>query len=330
MDRYTPLATLVADAWAAIAGRAEAATSVAADSAEGWALIPAGVGRNGVVFRAERPGEVCAAKVSPDDDRSRGAREHAALCLLRDTAAGTAPQPRALVTRPDGLPVTVLVSSWLDGSTAAAMVAAGRREPDGLAGDLVDLLAAVHTGTRHAADHLRLAVYVTPAQLFERTRWYAARAADPHVDALVERAHSRLAGAAGNGAPPALVHGDVNLANVLVTPGGLRLVDWENAGRGDPCLDMADMCVHPGAFGGEPDRWPELIDRHTRGLGHPTAARRTWFYGRLLTVLWAAISRAEAYRPRVRMAGTGGHSATVLTEQADRYIELAWTLLGRH
>lgn len=121
-----------------------------------------------MVFRAEGHGEVCAAKVSPRDDRCRGAREHAALRLLHDTGLATAPCPRALVTRPGGLPVTVLVSSWVDGTVLSPAA-----EPDaGTADRLVDLLAALHSRTRRAASTLCPAVLgASPAQLLERIRW---------------------------------------------------------------------------------------------------------------------------------------------------------------
>ena len=40
----------------------------------------------------------------------------------------------------------------------------------------------------------------------------------------------------------ALCHNDLIAANILETPAGLRILDWEYAGRGDPFFDLATLC----------------------------------------------------------------------------------------
>lgn len=204
---YAALAARAARGWAAGTGGSGAGTN-------GWLLTPAAAGSNGVVFRAERDGKVCAVKVSPVDERCRGAREHDALCCSVTTARTWHP------TR----------SHWWTGPT-------GCRSP------------------------------------------------------------------------------------CWSVPG------W-TAGRPASCRATPDD-VHPAAFGRRPERL-EMVDRHARGLGDPGAAARSWSRIRLPTVLWVAISRAEARRPRPRLAGTSRFPAAALAEQADRYAELARTLLGRH
>ena len=50
--------------------------------------------------------------------------------------------------------------------------------------------------------------------------------------------------------PPALVHGDFRLGNIIVGPDGLRaVIDWELAHIGDPMEDLGWLCVKAWRFG---------------------------------------------------------------------------------
>jgi aminoglycoside phosphotransferase (APT) family kinase protein len=49
--------------------------------------------------------------------------------------------------------------------------------------------------------------------------------------------------------PYRLCHGDLHPANVLVTPGGPIVIDWFDASRGDPRLDVARTSLLLGALG---------------------------------------------------------------------------------
>lgn len=60
--------------------------------------------------------------------------------------------------------------------------------------------------------------------------------------------------------PPALVHGDFRLGNVLADDGGLvSVLDWELAHAGDPAEDLGWLCVRAWRFGAD--------DRPAAGLG---------------------------------------------------------------
>jgi aminoglycoside phosphotransferase (APT) family kinase protein len=61
--------------------------------------------------------------------------------------------------------------------------------------------------------------------------------------------------------PPAVVHGDLRLGNLIVGPEGLRAVlDWELAHLGDPLEDLGWLCVRSWRFGG-PGRVGGVGDR---------------------------------------------------------------------
>lgn len=52
--------------------------------------------------------------------------------------------------------------------------------------------------------------------------------------------------------PPAVVHGDFRVGNLVVVPEGLRSVlDWELAHLGDPVEDLGWLCVRSWRFGGD-------------------------------------------------------------------------------
>lgn len=53
--------------------------------------------------------------------------------------------------------------------------------------------------------------------------------------------------------PPAVVHGDYRLGNVIVDEDGLRaVIDWELAHLGDPMEDLGWLCVKAWRFGSDP------------------------------------------------------------------------------
>lgn len=301
------LAALALRAW-------ESGAEQAAD--QYWSLTRHARSGNGVVFRATGDGEPYAVKLSPVDARLRGIREHTALVALARTGLAVAPRPHGLVV-PDAGP-SVLLTSWLDAVPAG--------EPDPAA--CVALVAALHRHTLDRPAAVLPAFLGTPARLVAELRRVAARAARRDVDAVVAEVCARTDAPDGEPVRPALLHHDANLDNVVSTAGGPRLVDWENAGWGDPCYDVADICTHPGAYADRPDLWPGLVERHAADLGDPALARRSWAFIRLLTALWAAVCHAEASRPKPRLAGTRRFSPQVQREQAGQYVERFWRLSG--
>jgi aminoglycoside phosphotransferase (APT) family kinase protein len=82
----------------------------------------------------------------------------------------------------------------------------------------------------------------------------------------------------------ALLHGDVQGGNVLLPPGGPKLLDAEIAHVGDPAFDLGTLVAHlvlPGVAAGDPSRalpaveeaWSAYRDRARNGPRFPEVAR---------------------------------------------------------
>jgi hypothetical protein len=153
------------------------------------------------------------------------AHEAASLELL--SGYGLAPPLIAFAT---STPVgDVLVYEMVPGGTWSA--ATGAEAVGGL-------LRRVH-GVEVGEVALR-SLAVTTEQLVHQTRDVVERIADP---AMVARLHGALDRARATDAAPAaapcLVHTDPGPGNVVVGPDGLRLIDWQCPGLGDPIEDLA-------------------------------------------------------------------------------------------
>jgi 5-methylthioribose kinase len=141
-----------------------------------------------------------------------------------------------------------------DVASAAAALGAflGRVHAGTRAGDLASRFANDEMRRLHG-DHVFLLPYrPNDFPLSPRLR---ARAEEIRADAaIVERidaAYARYLEPRG-----ALVHGDVQAANVLLAPGGPKLLDAEIAHVGDPAFDLGQLVAHlllPGLARGEPD-----------------------------------------------------------------------------
>ncbi|MDR1799672.1 MAG: phosphotransferase [Bifidobacteriaceae bacterium] len=92
------------------------------------------------------------------------------------------------------------------------------------------------------------------------------------------------------GVPPdqmVLVHGDFSPSNVLVLPGGgVTLIDWEQAGMGDPVADVAAFAV-AGQVGLEraQELLEEYLERPASGSERQRFYRAAALYG-LVSALW--------------------------------------------
>jgi aminoglycoside phosphotransferase (APT) family kinase protein len=118
-----------------------------------------------------------------------------------------------------------------------------------LSASLVDTLATLHAIDVVGADVVRLG---KPSGFVERQvrgwtdRWHGSKTSPlPEMDALAEWLIARLPPDAD---PPAVVHGDFKLDNVMLDPADIsRIVavfDWEMSAVGDPLVDLGILLAY--------------------------------------------------------------------------------------
>ena len=161
----------------------------------------------------------------------RAATEAQALELMTRLAPGSVPplldsDPNACALVIDEAPPSW--RSWkadlLDG---VADPAVGAR--------LGELVALLHAGTARVE--------------LGSAEWFEAGRVDPYLR-TIQRRHPDLASAIGAyierlvGTQRCVVHGDYSPKNVLAGNGGVWVIDWEVAHRGDPAFDIAFMLNH--------------------------------------------------------------------------------------
>jgi aminoglycoside phosphotransferase (APT) family kinase protein len=176
------------------------------------------------------------------------AREYRVLAALHATGVPV-PLTYALCSDPDVIGAPFYVMSSVDGMvyrTADELAAVGPDRARGIAGNLIDTLALLHA--------------VDPAEVglgdFGRPEGFLARqvrrwkqqldASRSRPLAGIDELHERLAASPPDGSPPAIVHGDYRLDNVITGPDDkvAAVVDWEMATLGDPLTDVGLLLVY--------------------------------------------------------------------------------------
>ncbi|WUG37737.1 phosphotransferase family protein [Kitasatospora sp. NBC_00458] len=184
-------------------------------------------------------------------------REHRVMSALRDTGVPV-PATLHLDTGTEVLGAPWYLMAYVPGTAhrdAAPLAALGEGRVRGIGAALVDTLAVLH---RIDPAAVGLADFGRPDGYLERQlrRWStqldASRSRElPGIDRL----HDLLAARRPLSPPPALVHGDYRLDNVLID-GGDRIaavLDWEMSTLGDPLTDVGLLVMYTqlaGAGGG--------------------------------------------------------------------------------
>jgi len=297
----------------------------------GLARLPGGASRETWAFDAEVDGRVLRLVLRRDPPGRPGVHDCGhELRLLRAAAAAGVPVPAARwgESRPDVLDTPFVVMDRVEGETIPRRIL---REPalaaarDRLVGQCAAAAAAVHRIDRAGLGFL--GEPRTPAQLVAAQRDTLDALGEPHP--VFELALRWLAERTPAARPPAVVHGDFRIGNVIVDAGGLRAVlDWELAHAGDPAEDLGWFCVRAWRFG--QDRRPagglgareELLDayRAAGGAGVDAADLRFWeVYG---TLRWGVMCLIQAAAHL-----TGAVRSVELAAIGRRACEMEWALL---
>ncbi len=162
-----------------------------------------------------------------------------------------------------------------------------------LVGQCADALAAIHRIPLAEVGHLR------PQDPLDASVALLDSLGEPHP--AFELALRWLRANRPPPRPPAVVHGDFRLGNLLVDADGLAAVlDWELAHVGDPLEDLGWFCTRAWRFGGaEPvaglGPYDELLDGYAAAGGAPVDLPALRWWETVGCLRWGAICILQAH-----------------------------------
>lgn len=159
---------------------------------------------------------------------------------LRDRGLRCLPQPRFIDVVGEFLGTPTIISDFLEGDTLTARVeAADDAQKDDLTEQLVDLLAEVHTAPLEGLAPIIRMPASWDSYLTELiAAWRQVESQHLESNPFLTYVAAWLDNDRPPAAPLAMVHGDMQASNLLVTSAGLVAVDWEFSHVGDPREDL--------------------------------------------------------------------------------------------
>jgi aminoglycoside phosphotransferase (APT) family kinase protein len=292
---------------------------------QGWHIRPIASGNN-LLFRATRDGHDWAVKFMIRDQRNRAQREFSALTLI--DSLGTPVGPRPLHIDQDSYPQAVVVQTWVDGTALSSPPA-----EDATWAQILQTYALVHR--IQLADALRHGVVaeqtigVTPTDQTAAIRAFA-REIPPtiHAEAL-----ANLIEALDQARLPNIrtsrcwCHGDPNIRNLLVTAGGVQLVDWEYSGIADPAQEIAGLMAHPFVRSASEERRRWVAEHYAVRSGEPDMLPRIQVHYALRLAWWCVRLVFGRYvllrRPSHRLVGPLAEEEISTLDNIDDYLSRA-------
>jgi len=254
-------------------------------SRETWSFtaVDGGGERSSLILQRQRPGSERDITVEAGVVRAAGA---AGVPVARVVAASAEPgavgAPFMVVTAVEG--ETIARRILRDDQFAAARVA--------LPSQLGQALAALHSIDPATVDGLE-----APDQVAQY-REVLDTVAQPHP--AFELGFRWLEAHRPPPGPPAVVHGDFRLGNLIVDEAGLAaVVDWELAHVGDPMEDLGWLCVKSWRFGSPRPvagvgSYDELFASYAAASGRPVDAEVVRWWEVLGTLKWGIMCIMQA------------------------------------
>jgi thiamine kinase-like enzyme len=291
------------------------------DTWQGWRIRPIASGNN-LLFRATRDDQDCAVKFMIRDRRNRAQHEFDALTLIDGLSPRIGPRP-VFIDR-DRYHHAVVVQTWIDGSALQAPPT-----DDSTWSQIVETYALVHQIHPAEAQRQGCASVIPAAQTVAAIRAFAQELpATPYAAALA----SLLAALEQAGLPegqPARrwCHGDPNIRNILVTPTGVQLVDWEYSGIGDPAQEIAGLLAHPFARSTSAARRKWVAERYAQLSSEPDMLARVHQQYALQLAWWCVRLVFGRYvllqRPSQRLVGPRAEEEISTLENIEHYLSRA-------
>jgi aminoglycoside phosphotransferase (APT) family kinase protein len=188
--------------------------------------------------------------------RDEPTREWSALTVLSHAAPDLTPTP--IATGDHWLTMTAVPGEPLSGSLTPAQLSA--------LGDALDTLWSVPPDELLPIDLFALIERTrTGLALLSKVEGVIAAAADAWLSSeLLDLTDVR---------DPVLAHGDPNLTNYLWDGTQVRIIDFEDAGRGDRTVELANLVEH---LSGRDTDWTSVVDRFAVDPERFGAARCLW------------------------------------------------------
>jgi aminoglycoside phosphotransferase (APT) family kinase protein len=302
----------------------------AASRVSGLRRMPGGASRETWAFDLELEGGSLPLVLRRDPPGRPSARCAEELALLGAARLAGVPVPLPRWAEPGGdvLDAPFIVMDRVEGETIprrvlreSALAAARER----LVPQCAAALARVHAMPFNGLGFLGPAQ--SPEQLLDAQRATLDGLGEPHP--VFELALHWLRARLPSLRPPAVVHGDFRVGNVVVGPEGLRAVlDWELAHVGDPAEDLGWFCVRAWRFGndGRPagglGSREELLEAYANAGAAPVSPADHRFWEAYGTLRWGIMCVMQA-----SFHLSGAVRSVELAAIGRRACEMEWALL---
>lgn len=295
-----------------------------------WAFTRVYGGMNGIIFHvnnSQSPNKPMAVKIRKRDARQRALREFSALDLLSSAHQQLAPDPIQLVTDNPDFIGDVIVMSWVEGDVLDNLSHASRD----LWKSVLQTLSQIHAYPQQSIKGLtkRFPIASTSDLLREIQSRYdnlpdgqLGEMTKAEMGMLLDEFRDEALKTSYHTEQLKLTIYDTNPANMILNNRRVTIVDWENAGWGDPAFDIADLLVRPNCSHLLPSMRDWIVTHYADISQSPEIINRVIQYQRLMLIFWLLLtSRGFMQQTVTRLKGTRQFTSEQTLEQQRHYIQ---------